>query len=238
MISIILPTRKRVDIFKKSIDSLHNTISNVENFEILVAIDDDDSETYDKIRDYANIKGLPIKTFYYERKFYHGLQEYYNDLALKAKGKFIFTWNDDAIMKTINWDINILEHSNKFVMLSPEVENVPNYKGVLFPIIPRKWIEITKKLSPTHGFDSWMGLISKKLGIFTHLKNVIIIHDRHDLTGNNFDQTFKEVLRSKYNECMRCGFLSEEDYYESEVFKNHYNMLNAHLVSIKGIDDE
>ena len=47
-LSIIYPTRKRFDLFVKSTDSLIQKCSDLNNLEVLVAMDDDDLDTISK----------------------------------------------------------------------------------------------------------------------------------------------------------------------------------------------
>jgi glycosyltransferase involved in cell wall biosynthesis len=192
-ISILLPTRNRFNLFKASIDSLYKTCQNNDNFEILVALDNDDSDI-EKINEYVNNKNN-MKVFIVDRLFYKNLNLYYDILSKQSIGTSLMLWNDDAIMESDNWDYEILNNHNEFCVLSPKVSNMLTYwetQGVLFPIIPKKWFEITNRWSYIQACDSWIDIICKRLGLLKNLSSVIIKHDRHDLTGNNLDSTYAE----------------------------------------------
>lgn len=194
MISILLPTRKRFNMFCKSIESLVLNASDVKNFEILVALDNDDLETIEQIAQYSKDKPY-IKCFFYERKKYSGLHHYVNDLAKRAIGTSIFLWNDDVLMKSKNWDSIILNLHTNFCVLSPKVENMESYwrdQGVLFPIIPKKWIDIVGEWSPVPAIDSWSDMLGRKLNLRKNVGDIVLYHDRHDNTGNNYDETYIE----------------------------------------------
>ena len=219
-ISILLPTRKRFSIFVESINSLINNASDIKNFEILVALDSDDIETINAIKNIqTNIKNISI--FIYERQSYHNLHFYYNNLANESLGTSLFLWNDDAVMMTKDWDLEILNNHKNFVVLSPKVINMENYwlnQGVLFPIIPKQWINLTKTWSPYRGCDSWIDYIGKKLNIINKLETVMIKHDRYDLTGNNLDDTYNEG---------RIG--GEEIMIYHDILENHYKTIKNYL---------
>jgi hypothetical protein len=225
-ISILLPTRKRFESFKVSIDSLFNNCNNTENFEVLVAIDLDDDEI-DKIKEYSSNKDN-IKLFYYERQFYRGLHNYYNDLSLKSEGSSLFLWNDDAIMKSQNWDLEIINKHKDFCVLSPKVDTMEQYwstQGVLFPIIPKKWIDITGKWSHVPSCDSWTDVISKRLGILVNVDTIVISHNRYDITGENHDSTYIEgrsdINNHEYFSLFNVGF--------SDIMEEHYQKILNYL---------
>lgn len=226
-VSILLPTRNRFDMVVNSINSLFNTCSSIENFEILIALDNDDIETSNNLKSYLKDK-TNVKLFFYERQFYRGLHNYYNDLCLKSSGTSLLLWNDDAIMRSMNWDLEILNNHTNFTVLNPKVDTMEHYWreiGVLFPIIPKEWVEVTGKMSCVPSCDSWVDVISKRLNILTPLGSVVISHDRADVTGNNNDQTFKDGFNDKFNpefhSLFNVGF--------PDLLEEHYHKLNNHL---------
>jgi hypothetical protein len=226
-VSILLPTRKRFDMAVNSINSLYNTCSSIDNFEILIALDNDDVETSNNLKDYFKDKNN-IKLFYYERQFYRGLHNYYNDLCLNSSGSSLLLWNDDAIMRSMNWDLEILNNHKNFTVLNPKVDTMETYwreVGVLFPIIPKEWINITGKMSCVPSCDSWVDVISKRLNILLPLESVVISHERADVTGNNNDETFKDGFNDKFNpefhSLFNVGF--------PHLLEEHYHKLNNHL---------
>lgn len=193
-ISILLPTRKRFTAFCNSVDSLFNTAHNIDNFEILIALDSDDIETIDLVSNFIQNKQNMI-IFKCDRKHYHNLHLYYNALAAESSGTSLFLWNDDSIMMSKNWDIEILKYHKTFCVLSPKVINMENYwlnQGVLFPIIPKKWVELTGFWAPYRGCDSWIDYLGKKLNLIRNIDTILIQHDRYDITGNNNDETYRE----------------------------------------------
>ena len=192
-VSVLLPTRKRFGLFNKSVTSLFNKCSNVDNFEVLVALDIDDTETIIKIENFI-IDKPNVKYFLYERSHYENLHDYYNDLINKSTGTSLFLWNDDAVMDSDGWDLEILKYHKNFCVINPKVSTMVDFwsRHVLFPIIPKKWVELTGQWAPYRGLDSWVDVLGKRLNIIENVSTIIITHDRFDLTGNNNDGTYVE----------------------------------------------
>ncbi len=211
-------------MFISSTTSLIENCYSTDNIEILLAVDDDDIETTNKISKFIVDKEY-IKMYFYERKRYKGLHHYINDLAQKANDGSLMLWNDDAIMISKNWDLEILKFHKNFIVISPKVENMENYwrnQGVLFPIIPKKWIEITQSWAPTPGLDSWIDVLSKKLGILHNIETISILHDRFELTGNNEDETYREGRSDLQNPILQHGY---EVWNHGELLQTHYSKL-------------
>jgi len=227
-VSILFPTRNRYEMFVSSTKSLIDQCYSLNNIEILLAVDNDDIETTTKIAEFIKDKDY-IKMFFYERKRYRGLHLYINDLCQKAVGDSLMLWNDDAIMKSKNWDLEISKLHENFIVISPKVENMEEYwknTGVLFPIIPKKWIEITNIWSPTPGLDSWIDVLSKRLSILVNVDSVIVSHDRYELTGNNNDETYIEGRVDKTTPSLQPGY---EVWSYPELLEEHYNKLLDYL---------
>jgi hypothetical protein len=113
---------------------------------------------------------------------------YNNKLAAKVDADWIVIWNDDAIMETQGWDTEILKYNGKFRLLAFHTHNDHPYS--IFPIVPRKWLDLLGYLSPHQISDAWLSQQAYMLNIWERIP-VDVLHDRHDLTGNNGDETFQ-----------------------------------------------
>lgn len=191
-VSILLPTRGRFESFCKSVDSLLSTCHNVNNVEIMVALDNDDLDTAAEIMKFVVDKS-DIKIHMYERHRYKGLHHYYNDLAKRSSGTSLMLWNDDALMLSFDWDISILEaHRTYFGVLRTEVDNMPGWSSC-FPAIPKQWVNVTGDMSGSPSVDSWLDLVGKGINRIQELPSVRLFHDRFDLTGNHIDATHHDT---------------------------------------------
>jgi len=213
-ISIIFPTRKRYDLFVKSTNSLIENCSDLNNLEILVAMDDDDVETVQKTKEYITDKPF-IKLYVSERHFYRNLNLYVNATSKDATGEFLLLWNDDCMMTSKDYDLVMDKYKNKFVVVNPLVTNQTDYcrkdNQMLFPIIPKKWIDVTGRWSNSGACDSWVQLISNDLNISIYEDDIQIFHEREFIQDEitieshpdkNFIAYFSFFTEEKHNERM------------------------------------
>jgi len=164
LISVCCPTRGRPELLKSSIESLLNNCHDANSFEILLAIDEDDAETLDAIKQFSKEnKNLNIRYSISGRHGYKGLHKYLNNLCKIAKGKLLFLWNDDARIDTKDWDLKIkkyVEENEKMLFLF--LDNVkPQKMYCNFPLIDRKVYETLGFFSCTPHNDTF----------YEHLKN-------------------------------------------------------------------
>lgn len=176
-ISFLLPTRMRPDSLKKSLDSLMNTCSSIENYEVVVVFDEDDVETID-------IFDLWEKNYNYTKVIvprfgYDYLNEYYNAACAVAKGDWFWVWNDDTEMLNSDWDLILKEYDGQFVVLNPyntrEIDKEYILTHTLFPIVPRLYYDTLGRLSPWNHIDTY---IEKLIGCL--IKNEFRLCNSHD----------------------------------------------------------
>jgi len=190
-ISILLATRGRTDMLKRSLLSLADTAHDTSNLEILLAFDDDDTATYEWVAENIlpelDSRGVAYSCMSFERMGYIRLNEYYNALSAAANGDWLFFWGDDAIMETADWDTTILTETRFRVLRAP----AHNYHPIaIFPIVPKKWYELFGYFSAHQLNDNWVSQVAYMSGIMENIP-VEITHDRFDLTGNNNDENYQ-----------------------------------------------
>jgi len=161
----------------------------------MLAFDNDDIENIkyfvDVIQPYLDDLGVEYSAIQFERLGYMRLNEYLNELAKHSQGSWLFFWNDDAVMKTQDWDQVIRDNAQEFNLLRAETNHEHPY--AIFPILPKKWVEITGHLSPHQINDAWTSQVAWMLDIVKTIP-IMIHHERYDLTGENLDETFKERI--------------------------------------------
>ena len=160
-ISILLATRGRTDMLKRSLLSLADTAHDTSNLEILLAFDDDDTETYEWVAENVlpelDSRGVAYSCMSFERMGYIRLNEYYNALSAAANGDWLFFWGDDAIMETADWDTTILTETRFRVLRAP----AHNYHPIaIFPIVPKKWYELFGYFSAHQLNDNWVSQVA------------------------------------------------------------------------------
>lgn len=189
-LSVLLPTRGRTDILRRSLLSLADLADHPEKIEMLLAFDDDDTESSDWCIEHVlpelDDRGVSYDLKQFPRLGYIRLNEYVNSLSLSAKGRWMMFWGDDAVMETKGWDTRILEVQDFHVLRIPTHNQHPY---AIFPIVPKQWIDVLGYMSSHQLSDSTVSQMGYMLDIVKDI-DVQVVHDRFDLTGNNKDETW------------------------------------------------
>lgn len=192
LISVMLPTRHRVDLVKRSISGLLEKARQPAKIEILIAYDDDDTGSKDYFSSEWNVLidsfGAHTQVFETPQWGYGELNDYYNLMSKNAKGQWLLLWNDDALMMDHAWDSAIEQHKNFLGMIHMTTENFGK-NLTLFPLVPREWIGLFGCLSLSNLNDSWIQDICYAANTVLKIEPRIF-HDRFDVTGNNHDSTY------------------------------------------------
>ena len=190
-LSVLLPTRGRTEALKRSVLSLVNRAKHLAKIEILVAFDDDDIKSIEywtqEIEPVLRERATNFTVLAYAPIGYLRLNEYVNSLAARSRGAWLMFWNDDAIMETQNWDEELLRYREEFAVLAVHTHKEHPYS--IFPILPREWFELFGYMSPHQMSDAWISQVAYLVDIWKRI-DVWVTHDRYDLTGNNYDDTF------------------------------------------------
>lgn len=199
-IAILLPTRGRTGALSRSVMSLINRALKVDKIQILLGFDEDDTEGIEHFQNELEPWLIDKKVNYEAQVFepmgYTRLNEYVNALALASDADWLMFWNDDAMMDTAGWDKAITKHTGEFKCLSVHTHNDHPYS--IFPIVPREWLDLLGYLSPHQISDAWLSQQAYLLDNFERI-HVHVTHDRHDLTGNNNDETYQNRIMYEGN---------------------------------------
>jgi len=193
VISVLLPTRGRTELLRKSLDTLVSKASHPERLEILFGVDEDDQGVIDYIKEEIaeDLKkvGIEARASIFKPLGYDNLHIYVNTLAGAASGEWLFFWNDDCLMVSEGWDDVIDQYNGQFKLLGPK-DNHAGHPYAILPIVPRDWFILMGHLSQNAQNDAWLSHIAYMLDIFERV-DFEFIHDRADITGNNDDETFQ-----------------------------------------------
>jgi hypothetical protein len=192
-ISVLLPTRQRVELVKHSLHNLVSTASNPADLEILIAYDDDDTQSQEffsgpEWQQWIADAGVSARVFCVPPRGYKLLQEYYNYLAIQSQGQWLLLWNDDAVIETPNWDDHVRQNDSWRMLLHIPCRNLATNSSI-FPLFHRDWIDLFGIVSPINHADSWISEVCWQARAKRNI-DVVAFHDRADLTGNNRDETF------------------------------------------------
>ena len=193
-ISVCMATRGRPELAFDSMRSMIDLAHNVDEIEFCVGIDNDDTNSVDYFNDtvvpWFEKKEYDLTVMSFDRLGYAKLNEYISHLASNCSGAWIITWNDDARMESQDWDKEIASYTGQFKLLAFK-DNHNEHPYSIFPILPREWMVLFGIISPQQAIDAWVSQVCYLTDCFQRLGSTVL-HDRHDLTGNNNDTTYQE----------------------------------------------
>lgn len=200
-VAVLLPTRGRTGALESSLMSLIDNAHDLSGVQLMLGFDKDDSEGkthfMNQVRPQLVERGVAYQALVFEPLGYTRLNEYVNRLAGKSDADWLFFWNDDAVMQSRDWDRVIASYTGQFKLLAVHTHNEHPYS--IFPIAPRAWFDVMGGyLSPHQISDAWLSQQAYMLDILERI-DVHVLHDRHDLTGNNNDPTFKNRVMYEGN---------------------------------------
>jgi len=198
-ITMLLPTRKRTTMVKKSVSGLLELANDPRRIHIAVAYDDDDLESEQYFSSNAwkllvENTGATQQVRQIQRLGWTALHEYYNYLAQQVDSEWYFIWNDDAFMQTQGWDQEIFNNRDYNSLISME-SNGKLPDSTLFPCVPKQWVD-TFAMIGMNPVDQWIQDITYELGCYTRI-NAKIFHDHFQFTGNNDDEVYQETSKNK-----------------------------------------
>lgn len=185
MISVLLPTRGRPQSLNRSVGSLRE-LAAPRVVEVMVALDPDDLDSLPAVRSLW-LTGPTRAWVAPERYGYPRLHEYYNELARQASGEWLLLWNDDAVMRTRDWD-KVIE-AQKPAVLHLQANHCAGAN--LFPAWPKAWSDALGHVSLSPHVDLWLGQVATAAGCHVAVP-VEVLHDRKDVTGGHDDATYAE----------------------------------------------
>lgn len=137
--SVTIPTFTRpyskLTAFNRLVPQLEDTASDPDDIEILVKIDDGDTQAFDQCSKYA--EQYPNFHFWVTPSLgYRGINTYHDFLAPKSKGQFILISADDNIMESKGWDKMLYNYIDKTTWFLKPFHGQPT-KGNLSQIMHR-----------------------------------------------------------------------------------------------------
>jgi hypothetical protein len=236
-ISVLLPTRGRSSMLERSVKSLIELADQPHMVQIMFGLDRDDAVGIDyftkELQPWLNKNQAKYKAMLFDPLGYIRLNEYVNTLARNSAGSWLVFWNDDAVMQTQGWDTEIMQWDGQFKLLAFHTHHDHPYS--IFPIAPRRWLDVLGYLSPHQISDAWLSQQAYMLDIWQRIP-VHVLHDRHDLTGNNNDVTFQnrpmlegnpfdprdfhsvKQLEKRHQDCFKLAKVLQDEYQHDLTF--------------------
>lgn len=193
LVSILFPTRGRPEGLLKALDSLWSLARDKSLIEFIYWADDDDFSTVSILRRLQETPGFPIRGFVCPRgRGYHDMHHWVNAMAQKARGDWLIIWNDDAVMKTQDWD-------QALARISPDAFNWHGVEDVMclvartigsdatgFFFLRRTVVEILGQFSRIPHNDTWVTSLMRAVDSLYHLDWIEVEHlsESKDATWN------------------------------------------------------
>lgn len=208
LVSMLLPTRGRLKKLDESLASLEDTVSTSSNVEVVLRVDADDTQTLDFLR--TNPRTFDMSIIVGPRgNGYADLHLMYDAMCARARGQFLFLWNDDAVMKTANWDLELAKHDDgKLYYLRSKVTDSRGRDSFLFPIVHRSYYDTLGHFSLSPHNDTYLHSVFNRLSDAFRTTEIVIDHRALELLNSN-DQTSLEASQ--------CWPMTKADWGSSKV---------------------
>jgi glycosyltransferase involved in cell wall biosynthesis len=165
--SLCVPTRNHVLYIERLLGTLKENTNNPDRIEVLFAYDEDDIITEAYLQHCKNRFPFSIRIFSREQSDFFN-RDYYNWLADKAMGEFVWVIGDDLLFIKEDWDVFLIQKINEYLSTHqtriiyinikdntpPPAENLPRYAN--FPLISKEAIRVVGFFMPPE-IPSWSG---------------------------------------------------------------------------------
>lgn len=197
MISVLLPSRKRLPLLIRCIKSIADNASSHDAFEICLRIHRDDLET---------IKELPYVLSLCTVRVVIGLQHggygdlswFYQEAAAIARGDWVWVMNDNVVCDTRGWDL-LIPSEVRDVVIQPENHRLGGSTYEFdttnpFMFVPNKsWEKCGHKRFGTP-FDHSLWTLLREHGYPTEFIPIDVHHD-HDPAKNAAERADEKSVR-------------------------------------------
>lgn len=187
-VAVLLPTRSRTHALTTSVVSIVEKAADASRIQIIFGFDNDDqtglNHFVNHIQPWLDDRDIDYEALAFDSMGYAGLNKYYNELAKSADADWLFVWNDDAVMETTGWDLEIEKYTGQFRLLKVHTHNEHPYS--IFPIIPRAWFDYLGHLSRHQMIDAEISQTAFMLDLMTVI-NVDVTHNQVELTKDSTD---------------------------------------------------
>lgn len=208
-ISLLIPSRERLNLKLTLISSIITTVSDISNVEIVFGIDEDDP-TQDIVEKIANaipcVKIVKIKN---NGKFI-GINRIWNILASNTESEIFGYIGDDMIFMTQDWDKKILEEFSNNNCPKDNIKLVHCYDGhrqwdeiCVNAFVHRKYYEVlgyfTKEDFLINWSDQWMYQTFNAFGRIKWRKDIHIQHNHWIYGDRKRDKTADRMLSDNHD---------------------------------------
>lgn len=186
-ISLIFPSRGRVQLLRRLLESIEKTTRRGDGVEVLVAVDRDDAETMMVVDCFSGV-GVAVRGYWVDRSVNFS-RDYYNFLYGKSVGRWVMAINDDAVFETDGWDEVVRESLAGRDVVYGVIEDclgdakLPTMgEYSCWPLLGRGGVDVLgyffPERIPTWGADIWAAKLYRRAGAVVPVP-VVIRHVCH-----------------------------------------------------------
>jgi hypothetical protein len=206
-ISLLVPSRERLNLKLNLICSILTTVKNIDNVELVFGIDKDDPTREIVYKIAAAIPFVRVVDIENNGQFI-GINRIWNILAANTNSEIFGYIGDDMIFKTPNWDEKILTEFNNENCPSDKIKLVHCYDGhrdfdeiCVNAFIHRKYYEVlgyfTREEFLINWSDQWMYQTFNAFGRVKWLPEIHIQHNHWIYGERKKDKTADRMLSDK-----------------------------------------
>lgn len=209
-ISIVLPTRKRINGLQELFQTLIHTTKFFDRLQICLVIDDDDLDTITFVNRFSS--PLNITSFIIPHGKYILSQWWNIGYENIATGSILMLCADDFRFRSQHWDQLVYDAFNSYpdkilLLYGDDLFISKRLKIATFSFVHRTWIDNSpnKKWFPeyftTDYIDTWLGDVADSLQRKIFLPDLVIEHC-HFLIGKNTKENDDDALHKAYSRIM------------------------------------
>jgi hypothetical protein len=195
MISLLCPTRNRVDMLRRMWVSACDTANNPDDLELVLYVDKDDTETLtlNPMQHRGTIKHIMEN----KKEPYGNL---HNICAANASHDILMGCADDVVFRTQGWDTKVLA----------EFDRIPDKIGYIYPndghhgenlgthgFFHKNWLDVLGYLVPpiftVDYSDNYVMDVSKGIGRSIYIEDILVEHMHWTFGKSEFDSTSREA---------------------------------------------
>jgi hypothetical protein len=192
MISILCPTRNRVDSMRRLVHSARTTASNPVELEFIFYVDEDDDASA-AVADELNTTAVRGPRIVLSKMWNKCWDEATRDVAMHC--------GDDIVFRSPNWDLHVLHAFERFPDRIALVHGRDGYQDATLAthgFLHRRWIETLGYFVPPYFSsdynDLWLTEIADAVGRRVYIPEIYTEH-MHPVIGKGvWDQTHQERL--------------------------------------------
>lgn len=181
-ISILTPTRERVEMCERMIQSVIDTVNHPERIELCFHVDWDDPQHENYLEMFKKYKDNPCQLIYSVDEPM-SVSKSWNLIAEYCSGDILKMGNDDIIYQTKGWDDKLDEEVKKFpdyIYVIWFNDGKRRKKLSTFPIVSRKWYDVLGYFTPGvfefYYNDTWIWDIARQLDRLHYLDHISMPH--------------------------------------------------------------